>query len=194
MVGGMSLVRRALLRRVDHVWDMGWFNLIGMALVGFFLYFASMMLSDGIDNLRAEKWGVDGALTVNLCDKSEWGKGPPWRCYGTFVSSDGTLRISGVEYEFRFEADMTETPGAFYARVAGPGSSSAWPPGDEWQASLIVGSFGLFVAGMFFVWWVSPDDVATPKSPHLVAGRRGRTRKVRRLAHARRRRRRRRRR
>ncbi|WP_446220072.1 hypothetical protein [Micromonospora sp. IBHARD004] len=186
----MSRVRRALLRRVDHVWDMGWFNLVGVAIVGFFLFLTWMPLSDGIDNLRAEKWGVGGTLTVDRCAVDEWGRGDPWWCHGTFVSSDGTLRISGVRYESSFDEDP-RTAGErldLDARVVGSGSSEAWPPGNEWQPALIVGIFCLVLTGMVFLWWVSPDDSAAPASPSPPVGRRGRTRSVRRWGGARRRR------
>ncbi|MFD0974053.1 hypothetical protein [Plantactinospora endophytica] len=171
----MSRVGRALLRRVDHVWDQGWFNLVGVAVVGFFLFLALTPLSAGVDSLRAQKWGVGGTLTVDRCALDEWGKGNPWWCHGTFVSSDGRLRLSGVRYESHFDEDpgVAGSPLALDARVVGPGSSKAWPPDDEWQQSLIVGTFCLVLAGMVFGWWVSPRDAAAP-SP--AKGRRGRTR------------------
>lgn len=181
-------MRRALLRRVDHVWDQGWLNLIGIGVVGFFLFLTLPMLTDGIGNVRAEKWGVGGTLTIDRCTIDEWGKNDPWWCHGTFVSSDGTLRISRVRYERPFEGDpqVAGEPLSLDARVVGPGTSSAWPPGDEWKASLIVGAFLLFVTGMVFLWFVNPDDSAAPAS-HSPGVRRGRrTRKVRRSGPARR--------
>ncbi|MEU5788249.1 hypothetical protein ABZ754_11010 [Micromonospora purpureochromogenes] len=186
----MSRVRSALLRRVDHVWDMGWLNLVGIAIIGFFLFLTSMPLSAGIDNLRAERWGVGGTLMLNRCAVDEWAKGDPWLCHGDFVSTDGTLRISGVRYGIHFDEDpRAEGKGLNVdARVAGPRSSKAWPPGNEWQSALIVGIFGLILTGLVFLWWISPEDSAAPASPLSRGGRRGRTRRVRRLGHARRRR------
>ncbi len=169
------------------MWDQGWFNLVGVAIVGFFLFLTSMPLSAGIDNLRAEKLGIGGTLTVNRCAVDEWGRGDPWWCHGTFVSSDGRLRISGVRYGSHFNEDPRVAGEllALDARVVGPGSSEAWPPGDDWQVGLIVGIFGLVLTGMVFLWWVSPDDSAAPASSSPAEGRRGRTRRVQRWGRAR---------
>ncbi|MEH1164329.1 hypothetical protein V6V47_02955 [Micromonospora sp. CPCC 205539] len=187
----MSRVRRALLRRVDHVWDKGWLNLVGLALVGFFLFLTWTPLTSGIDNLRAERQGVGGTLTITRCAMDEWGKGDPWWCHGTFVSDDGTLRISDVKYGF-YSPEDPRTPGERLdvdVLVAGPGSSTAWPPGKEWQPSLIVGVLGLILTGMVFLWWVSPGRAVapTPPPPPPAGGPRGRV-KGRRSRNARRRR------
>ncbi|MER7460003.1 hypothetical protein [Micromonospora sp. NPDC126480] len=154
----MSSVRRALMRRVDHVLDLGWRNLIMLGVVAFFLLCASFPLRDGVDNLRAEKWGVGGTLTLTRCALDEWGKGDPWWCHGTFVSADGAVRIADVRYGIYFDEDPRAAgePVTLDVRVAGPGSSEAWPPGDEWQPSLIVGVFALILAGLVFSWWINP--------------------------------------
>ncbi|MGS2616429.1 hypothetical protein ACVCAH_18165 [Micromonospora sp. LZ34] len=168
----MSRVGRWLLRRVDHVWDLGWLNLVGLALVGFFLFLASMPLRDGIDQLRAEKWGVGGTVSLSRCAIDDWRRGDPWRCEGTFVSAGDAVRIHRVVYEWDFDEDPRVEGGPVIreARVTGAAASRAWPPGTEWQASLIVGIFCLVLTAIVFGWWVSPgEDVQRASRP---AGRR----------------------
>lgn len=172
----MSRLRTALHRRLDHVSDMGWFNLVGLAIFGFFLLLALMPLRDGVDSMRAEKWGIRGTFAADRCAIDEWAKGKPWRCHGAFTSEDGALRISGVRYEYPFDVDPRPTGGAkdLDALVAGPGSAKAWPPGDEWQASLIVGAFALVVAVLVLIWWVNPGSRRTSAAASPASGRRGR--------------------
>ncbi|QGN50529.1 hypothetical protein GKC29_29365 [Micromonospora sp. WMMC415] len=167
----MSSVRRALVRRVDHVWDLGWLNLIGLAAVAFFLLCASFPLRDGTDNLRAEKSGIGGTLTLTRCALDEWAKGDPWWCHGTFVSADDAVRITDVRYGFSFGDDPLAAgePVTLDVRVAEPGSAEAWPPGDEWQPSLITGVFVLVLAGIVLAWWTNPGEEGAVSAP---AGRR----------------------
>ncbi|MFG1776011.1 hypothetical protein ACGFIG_06225 [Micromonospora sp. NPDC049048] len=163
----MARLRQAVLRRVDHVWELGWANLFGAALVGFFLWLALMPLGDGIDQLRAERWGVGGTVSLSRCAVDDWARGDPWRCEGTFVSADGTVRIDGVAYEESFDDDPRTAgePVDHAARVSGAGSSSAWPPGDGWQAALIGGVFCLFLATVVLGVWTSPDEGRPARAP-----------------------------
>ncbi|MFI6262105.1 hypothetical protein [Micromonospora sp. NPDC051006] len=168
----MSGVRRALLRRVDHVWELGWFNLVGVVLVGFFLFLASMPLSAGVDHLRAEKSGVGGTVSLSRCAVNEWARGDPWQCEGNFVSADGAVRIARVAYQEDFDEDPRTAgkPLVVDARVRGAEASRAWPPGDEWQTGLIVGIFCLVLTAMILWWWVSPGDERP--APTQPSGRR----------------------
>ncbi|MBQ1074692.1 hypothetical protein KBX06_16175 [Micromonospora sp. C31] len=163
----MARLRQAVLRRVDHVWELGWFNLFGAALVGFFLWLTLMPLGDGIDQLRAERWGIGGTVSLSRCAIDDWARGDPWRCEGTFVSADATVRIDGVAYEENFDDDprIAGEPVSRAARVSGPGSSSAWPPGSGWQASLISGIFCLFLTTMVLGWWVDPGEGRPAPAP-----------------------------
>ncbi|MGR6319034.1 hypothetical protein Q2K19_30790 [Micromonospora soli] len=163
----MSRVRGWLLRRVEHVRDLGWFNVVGVAFVGFLLLVTAASLWNGIEQMRAQRWGVDGTLTVSRCAFDKGSKVHGWWCDGTFVSTDGTLRISDVEYGSMFDEDPRVAGERLDldARVVGPGAWEAWPPGDEWQQPLIFGILGLVVTGLVFLSWVNPDDSAAPASP-----------------------------
>lgn len=180
-LGGMSRVRTGLLRRVEHVRDLGWFNVIGVAFVGFLLLVTAAALMNGIEQMRAQEWGVDGTLTVSRCTFDKGSKSRGWWCDGTFVSTDGRLRISGAEYGRMFDEDPRAAGERLDldARVVGPGAREAWPPGDEWQQPLIFGIVGPVGTGFAFLWWVNPDDSAAPASLSRRRGGRGATKMVR---------------
>ncbi|MGN9890232.1 hypothetical protein [Micromonospora sp. L31] len=171
----MSRVRAALLRRLDHVWDLGWWNLGGAAIVGFFLCLAWFPLSTGIDGFRAAQADVEGAVTVAGCRQNDFLRGDPWRCRGTFRSADGTVRIERITYDEWLDEDprVVGGPASLPARVSGPGASRAHPVDDEWQPVLITGIFAVVVAALMLWWWTGPDE--RPLRPAAPAAARPRS-------------------
>jgi hypothetical protein len=95
------------------------------------------LLGDGIDEVRAQL-GESGTVTVHEC---KWRPGNEnWKCYGEFVSDDGSLVISDIE----LYGGWSERPQhAVPAQVSGESAVVAREPG--WGGVLVL----ILVIGVF---------------------------------------------
>jgi hypothetical protein len=137
-------------------------NLIYLVVAGVSLVLASFPLLPGIDGLRATYLGgTGGTVSIGTCE-SVSGRGAGWDCYGSFRSADGRTSIDRVLLTPRLGDDPRNAAGTALveARVTSASASVGYRVDDpQWEAALIVGIFGIFVAGyLAWMYWRSEPE------------------------------------
>jgi len=160
----LANVKRALASRAATVRGKGWSNVVYLLAAGFVLVLASFLLPTGIDGLRATYLGgLEGIVSVATCDHVNVnGTGAGWDCYGSFRSADGRTSIDRVLLTPRLGDDPRNAAGTALveARVTSASASVGYRVDDpQWEAALIVGIFGIFVAGyLAWMYWRSEPE------------------------------------
>ncbi|MEV4534506.1 hypothetical protein AB0J82_11820 [Asanoa sp. NPDC049518] len=121
----------------------------------------------GLEGYLAHHGGVDGQVRVSTCDEVDPDE---WSCAGTFVSDDGTVRITGIDIMPIFlgshPGDVTER-----ASVTGPSGSTAWLESERFPTPLIIGLVmlaGFAVSGVVLARLVRATAPATAPAPVAV--------------------------
>lgn len=89
----------------------------------------------GLEGYLAHHGGISGQVRVSTCDEVDPDE---WSCDGTFVSDDGTVRITGIDI---MPIHVGPHPGETTERasVSGPGGSTAWRESERFPTPLMVG-------------------------------------------------------
>ncbi|MEV4411979.1 hypothetical protein [Catellatospora sp. NPDC049609] len=154
-------IKAALRVRAQEAREMGWLNIVPIALCGFFLGLSVWSLSIGVDGLRATLGGIAGTVTITECEPELGRQGGQigWDCTGTFRSVDGSVMIDRIAFDNFFEDRPSD---AVPARVSGPASTTAHESGSSW---VFWTGFGVVALGAVFYlpwWWFGPRASRQP--------------------------------
>lgn len=114
-----------------------WWHFAAAVFVAVLCWGAVMLLSQGVDALRASETGISGTVTPLGCEPFAKAS----TCDGSFRSDDGTVVIDRVT----FHPEVRQWPmEPLQLVVASPEADQAHPDGEWWVQI----ASGLFFAGM----------------------------------------------
>ncbi|MEU8004566.1 hypothetical protein AB0B66_25690 [Catellatospora sp. NPDC049111] len=154
-------IKAAFRMRVQEAREMGWLNIVPLALCGIFLAMSVWILPIGIDNLRATWGGMAGTVTITECEPELGRTGGQigWDCAGTFRSFDESVMIDHIAFKEFFE-DRPSDP--VPARVSGPNSTTAHMSGSSWVFQMGFGAVALGAVFSLPWWWFGPRASRQP--------------------------------